>query len=144
MQTVFPGNLALPASLTFFTVTLRHSGSSSTEPGSFDPTTARWLYQHLDRAADRAAPDSDLRANLEARRAYIEGSREMMSEHPGKYAFVILCLQKIRLSRHEPVTDQVELSYSWAYFRSATCPGFRCLYEVFNRRSFCLVVRNSA
>ena len=133
MQTVFPGNLDLPASLTFLTVTLRHPALPSIEPGSFDPATAIELYDHLDEAADLAPPGSTLRADFEARRAYIEESRERMSEHPGKCDFVILDLQKMWLLRHE-----IELKYPLACLRSATDFGAQMLMWNFQQAAVLL------
>ena len=86
VQTVFPGNLNLPASLTFLTAMVRYAeeGVPSSEPGSLNPATAIWLYERLDEAIGRAPPGSTLEANLARRRSYIGGSEEAMLNHPGE------------------------------------------------------------
>lgn len=97
MQTVFPGSLNLSSALTFFTATIRYVGLPNIEPGSYNPTTAAWLYERLDEAADRAPSGSVDRRNLETRRRYIQGSLQVMIRHPSKIFSCIVFLSEPRL-----------------------------------------------
>ena len=84
-DTVFPGNLNLPASLTFFTALVWNPSYSleGLEPGSDDEWSAVQLNHALEAAMARAPPKSDLHRSLEERLEYIEGSEEAIGNHGG-------------------------------------------------------------
>lgn len=84
-NTVFPGDLNLPASLTFFTALVWNPEDSlkGLEPGSDDEWSAVELYYALEKAVVRAPPGSDLERSLEERLEYIEGSEKRIGDGGG-------------------------------------------------------------
>lgn len=84
-DTVFPGDLNLPASLTFFTALVWNPSYSlkGLEPGSDDEWSAVQLNYALEAAIAQAPPNSDLHRSLEERLEYIEGSEEAMGSGGG-------------------------------------------------------------
>ncbi len=84
-DTVFPGNLNLPASLTFFTALIWNPSYSlkGLEPGSDDEWSAVQLNYALEAAIARAPPHSNLHRSLEERLEHIEGSEEAMGNRGG-------------------------------------------------------------
>lgn len=89
-QTVFPGNLHLPPSITFFTATVWNYKPSQpdVEPGSQDEWSAVQIRRNLERAVERAPVGSRLRKDLEARESYVYGSEQaIISRGGGKSIF---------------------------------------------------------
>ena len=84
-DTVFPGNLNLPAHLTFFTAMICNPADSleDFEPGSRDAQSALELKRALQIALGRLAPGSDLQRSLLARRRYVRGSEMAIINHGG-------------------------------------------------------------
>ena len=84
-NTVFPGDLNLPASLTFFTALVWNPSHSlkGLEPGSNDEWSAVQLYYALETAVSQAPPGSDFQRSLEERLEYIEGSEVAIGDQGG-------------------------------------------------------------
>ena len=84
-DTVFPGDLNLPPSLTFFTALFWNPSHSlkGLEPGSDDEWSAVQLNYALEAAIARAPPNSDWHRSLGERLEYIEGSEEAMGNLGG-------------------------------------------------------------
>ncbi|KAI4260906.1 MAG: hypothetical protein LQ352_000061 [Teloschistes flavicans] len=77
-STVFPGDLHLPPSITFFTATVWNYKPSlpDVEPGSQDEWSAVEIRRNLESAAERAPAGSRLRLDLQAREWYVYDSEQ--------------------------------------------------------------------
>lgn len=87
VQTVFPGDLHLPPSITFFTATVWNYKPSlpDVEPGSQDEWSAVEIRRNLESAAERAPAGSRLRLDLQAREWYVYDSEQaIISRGEGK------------------------------------------------------------
>ena len=86
-DTVFPGDLNLPAHITFITALVWNPEGfgSLFEPGSRDGWTAEELEGALLEAINRAPAGSDLRRSLARRYEYVEGSRVEMKDPDSGY-----------------------------------------------------------
>ena len=86
-DTVFPGDLDLPADITFITALVWNPEGFGFrfEPGSRDGRTAEELEEALLKAINRAPEGSGLRRSLARRYEYVEGSRVEMRDPDSGY-----------------------------------------------------------